>query len=102
MARLIWSPRSLQDLDDICEYIARDSEQAARAVARRVNEFVERIPDHAEAGNMPPTERWRPFIETRVNSSLRSTNPIGSVEDKLSESRRARTAVQGRLRDVRP
>ena len=44
MARLIWSPRAVGDLDAICEYIGRDSEAAAREFARQVIALAESIP----------------------------------------------------------
>ena len=54
MARLIWSPRSIRDLDAICEYIARDSGHYARLVGQRIVEAVERIPDFPKAGGVVP------------------------------------------------
>ncbi len=36
MARLIWSPRAVADLDAICEYGRRYSEAAARDLARQI------------------------------------------------------------------
>ncbi len=36
MAQLRWSPRAAQDLEDICGYIARDSETYARLFAPRI------------------------------------------------------------------
>ena len=43
MARLIWSPKAADDLEEICEYIARDSEHYARVFARHVIELAEQI-----------------------------------------------------------
>lgn len=54
MAFLIWSPRSIRDLEDICEYIGRDSEHYARTFAEQVVDLVERIPDQPRAGSMVP------------------------------------------------
>lgn len=54
MARVIWSPRAVADLDAICEFIARDSDYYARLVGQRILEAVERIPDFPEAGSIVP------------------------------------------------
>ncbi|MCH7990163.1 MAG: type II toxin-antitoxin system RelE/ParE family toxin [Planctomycetes bacterium] len=54
MARLIWSPRSVQDLNDICDYISRDSEFYAKVVSKEIVTEVERIPDHPLAGSIVP------------------------------------------------
>jgi plasmid stabilization system protein ParE len=54
MADVIWSPRSLRDFDEICEYIAKDSPQYARVFARRALALIEYIPDHPFAGSIVP------------------------------------------------
>lgn len=54
MAGVIWSPRAIRDLDEICSYIARDSERYAQAFAQRLVEIVETIPDHPAAGSIVP------------------------------------------------
>lgn len=54
MARLTWSPRATQDLEETCEYIARSSERYARVFAQRVVGLVETIPDHPRAGAIVP------------------------------------------------
>ena len=71
MVRLIWSPRSLRDLDAICEYIARDSEYYARVFARRLLRFIESIPRHPLLGEVVPeygnqTLRERRFRDYRI------------------------------------
>ncbi len=44
MAKLIWSPRAVNDLEAACEYIARDSEKYAYLFAERIVALVETIP----------------------------------------------------------
>jgi toxin ParE1/3/4 len=44
MAKLIWAPRALADLDAACEYIARDSTLYASIFAERIVALVESIP----------------------------------------------------------
>jgi toxin ParE1/3/4 len=54
VAELIWSPRAISDLDDICEYIARDSEYYAQLFAQKVIDAVETIPAFPKAGRVVP------------------------------------------------
>ena len=49
-----WSPRAASDLEDICEYIAQDSDYYARIFAQRVMKAVEAIPDFPRSGRMVP------------------------------------------------
>ena len=41
MAKVVWSPQSLQDLEDIAEYIAKDSEYYASLVIENIVESIE-------------------------------------------------------------
>ncbi|MBP6963791.1 MAG: type II toxin-antitoxin system RelE/ParE family toxin [Armatimonadetes bacterium] len=54
MARLIWSPEAVKDLEGICEYIARDSMHYARVFAMRVISLAEQIADQPMAGRVVP------------------------------------------------
>ena len=54
MAGIVWSPRARQDLRDIFEYIARDSEKYAALIVREAVSLVERIPDQPQAGSIVP------------------------------------------------
>ena len=54
MAQLIWSPRAQRDLEEICEFIAKDSSRYAQIIAKRVVEAAERIPDQPLAGGIVP------------------------------------------------
>jgi len=49
-----WSPRAASDLEEICDYIARDSEHYAALFASRVVGAVRRIPRFPEAGRVVP------------------------------------------------
>lgn len=70
MARLIWTPQSVADLEALCEYIARDSEEYARVMARRIVEVVEAIPNYPKAGRVVP-EYGAPDIRERLVGSYR-------------------------------
>ena len=55
MARQVrWSPRAASDLEEICEYIARDSEHYASLFAARVVATVRRIQRFPESGRIVP------------------------------------------------
>jgi len=54
MAQVVWSPKAIQDLDDICTYIAQNSEKYARAFAGHVHGVVALIPRAPRKGWMVP------------------------------------------------
>jgi plasmid stabilization system protein ParE len=43
MVKLIWSPKAIAALEEICEYLAQDSECYAKLFAQRVVALAERI-----------------------------------------------------------
>lgn len=70
MAKLIWSPRALQDLDATCEYIARDSERYAYLFAERIVALIEKIPQNPLWGAVVP-EYKRQDLRERLFQSYR-------------------------------
>ena len=55
MARvLVWSPEAIEDIESIAAYIARDSPWYAKAVASKIVEIAETIPDFPELGRVVP------------------------------------------------
>jgi toxin ParE1/3/4 len=54
MVKLIWSPRAASDLENICNYIAFDSEHYARLFAQRIVALIESIPNFPKAGRVVP------------------------------------------------
>jgi len=54
VARLIWSPDAINDLESIYEFIAKDSERFARIFASRIIQIVESIPDYPMRGRKVP------------------------------------------------
>jgi toxin ParE1/3/4 len=52
--RLGWSPEAIEDIEAIASYIERDSPWYARAVAARIVETAETIPDFPEIGRIVP------------------------------------------------
>jgi toxin ParE1/3/4 len=65
MARLRWSLQAAQDLEDICDFLSRDSEQFACVFAQRVMRIVESIPDQPGLGSIVP-EYNRPELRERL------------------------------------
>lgn len=49
-----WSPRAATDLEEICTYIAKDSEHYGSIFARRVLAIVQGIPTFPRAGRVVP------------------------------------------------
>jgi len=70
MARLIWSPRAARDLEEICEYIAQDSEYFARTFAQQILVLIESIPGFPNAGRMVP-EYQRNELRERIFQNYR-------------------------------
>ena len=55
MARLIiWSRRAVKDLEEIAEYISRDSESYARSVVRTILQKSRKLADFPFIGRMVP------------------------------------------------
>ncbi len=54
MARINWSDQALDDLDAICDFIARDAPRYAQVFANRVFESVERLELFPKSGRIVP------------------------------------------------
>lgn len=54
MDKLIWSPKSLHDLEQIFMYIANDTEEYARIFIKKIIDIVITIPDFPELGRIVP------------------------------------------------
>jgi addiction module RelE/StbE family toxin len=67
MARIIWSPRAADDLEEICEFIARDSRQYASIVAQRILDAIERVAAMPESGSIVPEHNRRDLRECFVH-----------------------------------
>ena len=61
MTKLVWSPQSLQDLENIRDYVAADSPRYAALVVGRIIQGVERLTGFPESGRVVP-ERNDPQI----------------------------------------
>ncbi|NIR50448.1 type II toxin-antitoxin system RelE/ParE family toxin [candidate division KSB1 bacterium] len=54
MAKIIWTDQALDDLNSICEFIARDALRYAQVFADRVFKSVERLEDFPKSGRVVP------------------------------------------------
>jgi len=71
MARkIVWSPRAANSLEEICTYIARDSEHYACVFAQRIVDAVEELVDFPEIGRIVP-EYGEPALRERIVGNYR-------------------------------
>ena len=52
--KIRWSPRAASNFEDICNYIAKDSEYYAALFAKKVNIIIKTIPRFPKAGRIVP------------------------------------------------
>ncbi len=52
--RIVWSPQSLEDIDAIAEFIARDSSFYAESTVAKIFDTVESLSNHPQLGRMVP------------------------------------------------
>ena len=52
--KIRWSPRAASNFEDICNYIARDSELYASIFAKRIIAIIKDIPRFKRAGRIVP------------------------------------------------
>jgi plasmid stabilization system protein ParE len=73
MARLIWSPRAIKDLQQACDYIAQNSDRYARVFAQKIVSLIESIPDLPFLGSVSQNTIERIFasaFSTITESSI--------------------------------
>jgi len=66
--RVIWMPRATADLQEIHDYIARDSRHMARIVAERALKAVRRLSDFPLSGRIVPEFEREDVRELFVHS----------------------------------
>lgn len=66
MARVIWSPQALDDLEVIRDFIAVDAPRTARSFIQRIFETVERLKRFPLSGTKVPELRREEFREIRL------------------------------------
>ena len=70
MTELIWSPRSVADLEEIRAYIEADAPAWADLTVRRLVAAVERLRQFPDSGRMVP-ERQSPELREIVSGEFR-------------------------------
>ena len=66
MARVRWTDQALEDVDAICEYIARDAPRTARRFGQRIFQAVETLERHPLSGQIVPERRQSDIREIRL------------------------------------
>lgn len=96
MAQLIWSPRSLQDLELIFEYIQQDSPDHAHSFVRKLIEETTRVTEFPFSGRKVP-EFKEPNIREKLYKSYRIIYRIKEVQIEVvtivHQSRRLGTTI---------
>lgn len=77
MAKLIWSPGAAADLEETCQYIARDSEHYARLFASRIIALVETIAERPLVGRVVP-EYQQDSLRERLFQNYRIVYRVGA------------------------
>ncbi|HAI69242.1 MAG TPA: type II toxin-antitoxin system RelE/ParE family toxin [Gammaproteobacteria bacterium] len=54
MVRIVWTPQSLEDIEAICQFIARDAPRYAQLFATRVFNATDRLKIFPESGRKVP------------------------------------------------
>ncbi len=65
MARVVWAPKALDDLENLLAYIANDAPAAARRFAQKVIARVALLADHPLLGAHLPEDDTRIYREGR-------------------------------------
>lgn len=52
--KIKWSPRAASNLEDICNYISKDSEYYAILSAKKVTAIIKTIPQFPKSGRIVP------------------------------------------------
>ena len=66
MARIIWSPQALEDVESIRQFIAREAPRTARSFVQRIFDTVERLQRFPRSGGIVPEARNENLREIRV------------------------------------
>ena len=86
--RIEWSPRAVEDLEAIAEYIGLDSNAYAKAVVKKIVEVTRNFARFPRAGRIVPELATKTF----VNGSPTATESYTALMKTYSPSRRSFTA----------
>jgi len=79
MVKIVWTNQAIQDLNDIGEYIANDSERYAREVVQSLFESVQLLKSHPKAGRVVPEYRLT-YLRELIRGNYRV---VYRIVDKL-------------------
>jgi len=82
VAKLIWSPDALKDLENLAEYISLDSEEYAAIVVRRIFDTAETVSMFPYSGRIVP-EFEKEKVREKLYKSYRiiyRTNEPGQID----------------------
>jgi plasmid stabilization system protein ParE len=87
MAKKIrWSPRAAFNFEDICNYIAKDSEVYATIFANKINTIIKSIPQFPKSGRIVPEYGEKNRIVYRINGDFieivaicHCAKPLGNI-----------------------
>lgn len=63
MARVIWAPKALADLEALLDYIARDAPASARRFGEKVLARVESLAEFPDSGSFVPEDETQTYRE---------------------------------------
>lgn len=95
--RIDWSDQSLEDIEEIRRYIARDSAVHAELFVDRIFEAVERLMDYPLSGRIVP-EFEEPTLREIILGSYRIVHWIG--EETISIATLFHSARQLKAEDI--
>jgi len=52
--KIRWSPKAASNFEDVCNYIAKDSEVYATIFAKKIDDIIKSIPQFSRAGRIVP------------------------------------------------
>ena len=99
--KLIWSPDALQDVDEIAEYISRDSAYYAQRVVEQIIGAAEILPYQPQLGRVVP-ELGSPAVRERFVYSYRLIYAVRASELHILaviHGKRLLEAVEERYQD---
>ena len=97
--RLGWSPEAIEDIEAIASYIERDSPWYAKAVASKIVQTAETIPDFPHIGRIVP-EIGNPSIRERFTYSYRIIYRIDTEEILIAAVIHGRRLLQPFLQRI--
>ena len=97
--KIRWSPKAASNFEEICEYIAKDSEVYATLFAKKINAAVKSIPQFPKAGRIVPEygdENIREKIYENYRIIYRIKGEIVEIAAISHSSKPLKNVLQGK------